>query len=150
MPDDGKPAFVLTADQVVTHPTLGILEKPLDMIEAEKFMTAYSDVPEVTTVGSVMLTHFPSMESVVRVFEATVKFDGAKLGSAMDAKPSLLERLVESGAPVMKCAGGLMIENPLVKEFITHCEGGEDAVLGLSRGSVVECLREMRERLEET
>mmetsp|Transcript_14673 Transcript_14673/g.29193 ORF Transcript_14673/g.29193 Transcript_14673/m.29193 type:complete len:290 (+) Transcript_14673:23-892(+) len=135
---------VLTADQVVTHPDLGILEKPLNLSEASTFMSAYASTPSVTTVGSVMLTHFPSLRSSLRTFEATVLFDGPKLTADLEGEgPNLLDRLVESGAPVMHCAGGLMVENPLVREFVVGVEGGEDAVLGLARTSVLECVEEI-------
>ena len=107
-------------------------------------MSAYASTPSVTTVGSVMLTHFPSLRSSLRTFEATVLFDGPKLTADLEGEgPNLLDRLVESGAPVMHCAGGLMVENPLVREFVVGVEGGEDAVLGLARTSVLECVEEM-------
>ena len=39
-----------------------------------------------------------------------------------------------------------MIENPLVKEFIVGVDGTEDSVLGLSRRSVLECYRDLKEK----
>ncbi|GMI06243.1 hypothetical protein TrVE_jg13508 [Triparma verrucosa] len=143
--------IVLTADQVVTHPTLGILEKPESREEAEQFMMAYANVSSVTTVGSVMLTEWPSMKTSLKTFTSTVRFDGEGLKKDMEkgkeeGGKTLLDRLLEADAPVYDCAGGLMIENPLVKEFIVGVDGTEDSVLGLSRRSVLECYRDLKEK----
>ena len=143
---------VVTGDQVVTHPTLGILEKPVDLREAGRFMEAYREVPEVTTVGSVLFTHHPSGLKCGEVFEAKVRFDKGGLERDEEDRrggrgKGILTELVEADAPVLKCAGGLMVENRIVKKFIKEIEGGEDAVLGLSRRSVLRCLGELDKKL---
>ncbi|GMI48445.1 hypothetical protein TrCOL_g6648 [Triparma columacea] len=146
--------LLATGDQVVTHEDMGILEKPLTISEASQFMEGYRRVPKVTTVGSFLLTHYPSGIEVCEVFEASVLFhqdllkkdEEERLGGM---RKGLLEELVESGAPVLKCAGGLMVENEIVKNFIKEVQGGEDAVLGLSRKAVLECMEVMDGKLRE-
>ena len=44
--------------------------------------------------------------------------------------------MVEEGT-VMKCAGALMIENPLLSPYITHFEGTKDAIMGLPKQTVL-------------
>ena len=144
--------IVVTCDQVVTHPTMGILEKPVDLDEARTFMDGYRDVPKVTTVGSVRCTHVETGLATVETFTATVTFDPVLLRRDEEERlagkgKGILEELVESNAPVLKCAGGLMIENPIVKKFIVDTVGGEDAVLGLSRRSTVKALKELNEKI---
>ena len=146
--------LLATGDQVVTHEDMGILEKPLTITEASQFMEGYRRVPKVTTVGSFLLTHYPSGIEVCSVFEASVLFHQDRLKKDEEERlggmrKGLLEELVESGAPVLKCAGGLMVENEIVKNFIKEVHGGEDAVLGLSRKAVLECIEVMDGKLRE-
>ncbi len=44
--------------------------------------------------------------------------------------------MVDEGT-VMKCAGALMIENPLLRPFITRFEGTKDAIMGLPKATVM-------------
>ena len=43
------------------------------------------------------------------------------------------------------CAGGLMVEHPLVAPHIASLEGGQDAVMGLSKATVERLLRQAAE-----
>ena len=43
---------------------------------------------------------------------------------------------------VMWCAGGLMVEHPLVQPHVTKMVGGIDSVMGLSKETVVRLLCE--------
>ncbi len=108
-----KEYIVLTADQVVTCNN-SILEKPDSINQAKSFVKKYGTSPP-STVGAVMLTHLPSGISVSGVDTAQINFsqmlskddcnEDGKVGLADD----LIDRLVENGAPVMSCAGGLMV-----------------------------------------
>ena len=145
----GNAAIVLTADQVVAHPTLGILEKPANKEEAQAFVDSYKVVPTVTTVGAVRATHWPSGATVVKTFLGVVDFDGERMAAGDgEGGGEILRKLEEVKAPVLECAGGLMIENELIRSFIVKVEGGEDSVLGLSRESLVRALKECEERAE--
>ena len=154
IPDFNSPtALILTSDQVATHPTLGILEKAQSLEEAQTFFDAYKAVPCVTTVGAVRITHWPSQVSVVTTFEATVTFGEGRMaaydayGGGGGGEGRLLRDLGEGGAPILECAGALMIENPIVKTFIDEVAGGEDSVLGLRRESLVVALNKCQEKV---
>ncbi len=44
-----------------------------------------------------------------------------------------VQNMVEqSGDVLVQCAGGLMIEHPLLQPYIDHIEGTVDSVMGLS------------------
>ena len=51
----------------------------------------------------------------------------------------VVDQLVKQGE-VFKCAGGLMIEDPLVKPLITSMLGSEDAIMGLCKDTVLTAL----------
>lgn len=139
LPEREEGWIVLTGDQVVTHNN-NILEKPEDIDQAKQYVEGYA-ASAPRTVGSCVLTHIPSMIQVSGVDTATINF-----------KPSvsecrLIDRLLEEGAPVLSCAGGLMVEHPFVKEHIQGIDGTEDSVMGLSKRLVEELLVEMKEKL---
>lgn len=130
--------IVLTGDQVVTCDGM-ILEKPESIEEAKEFVARYAQSPP-STVGSCVLTHLPSGIQVSGVDTATINF-----------KPTvpidLIDNLLKDDAPVLSCAGGLMIEHPLVREHVEHIDGTEDSVMGLSKALVLKLLKELAERL---
>jgi septum formation protein len=130
-----RECIVLTGDQVVTHES-EILEKPEDIHEAIDFVARYGRSPP-STVGSCVLTHLPSNIQVSGVDTATIHFRPSI------AESNLIEQLVALGEPVMSCAGGLMVEHPLVKEYLDYIDGTEDSVMGLSKGLVLRLLEEM-------
>mmetsp|Transcript_8974 Transcript_8974/g.19085 ORF Transcript_8974/g.19085 Transcript_8974/m.19085 type:complete len:308 (+) Transcript_8974:121-1044(+) len=139
LPEREEGWIVLTGDQVVTHNN-SILEKPYDIDQAKQYVEGYA-TSAPRTVGSCVLTHIPSMTQVSGVDTATINF-----------KPSvsecrLIDRLLEQGAPVLSCAGGLMVEHPFVKEHIQEIDGTEDSVMGLSKRLVEELLVELKDKL---
>jgi septum formation protein len=131
---------VLTGDQVVTC-NGDILEKPRSVEEAREMVSRYATHPP-STVGSVVLTHLPSGHQVSGVDTATIHF-------APTISGGLVDRLLEDGnAPVLSCAGGLMVEHPKVREHLVRIEGTEDSVMGLSKDLVVRLLSELAQSLE--
>ena len=137
--------LVLTGDQVVTHNNL-ILEKPESIKEAKDFVSRYGQSPP-STVGSCVITHIPSMIQVSGVDTATIYFHKS-IADTKDNK-DLIDRLLEDNAPVLSCAGGLMIEHPYVKKHINYIDGTEDSVMGLSKKLVLELLDELATKLTE-
>ena len=129
---------VLTGDQVVTHAG-NILEKPNDIQQAKEFVSGYASSP-CSTVGSCVLTHLPSGIQVSGVDTATIHFKPSISGDIID-------NLLKEDAPVLSCAGGLMIEHPLTREHIDRIDGTEDSVMGLSKALVTRLLGELREKL---
>ncbi len=139
LPEREEGWIVLTGDQVVTHNN-NILEKPEDIAQAKQYVEGYAkNAPR--TVGSCVLTHIPSMIQVSGVDTATIIFKPSV------AECDLIDRLVEDGAPVLSCAGGLMVEHPLVKEHIQGIDGTEDSVMGLSKQLVGDLLVALRDKL---
>ena len=143
---DGKPlgkagCIVLTGDQVVTCAGK-ILEKPESIDEAKYFVSHYPETPP-STVGSCVLTHVPSGVQVSGVDTATVHFRNDFSGE------QLVDELLQEDAPIMSCAGGLMVEHPKVKQNIDRIDGTEDSVMGLSKDLVLRLLKEMAEKLKE-
>lgn len=131
--------IVLTGDQVVTC-NGQILEKPESLEEARSFVAQYGSTPP-STVGSCVLHHLPSGIQVSGVDTATIYF-------RPDTPVDLVDTLVAQDAPVLSCAGGLMVEHPAVKEYITRIEGTEDSVMGLSKDLVLRLLDKMVEKLK--
>jgi len=131
--------IVLTADQVVTHDG-SVLEKPESIDEARRFVEGYASNPPAT-VGACVLTHVPTGLRASGVDTATIRFRPTV------AEGDLVGRLVEDGAPVLSCAGGLMVEHPFVKEHIEGIDGTEDSVMGLSKELVLRLLAELRDKL---
>jgi septum formation protein len=139
---ENKNCFVvLTGDQVVVHAGT-ILEKPSSVVEAESFCARYAESPP-STVGSCVLTHIPSNLQVAGVDTATIHFRPTV------ASCNLVQQLVMDGAPILSCAGGLMIEHELVKQHIERIDGTEDSVMGLSKALVRRLLSELAHRLKE-
>jgi septum formation protein len=138
--------IVLTGDQVVTHQG-DVLEKPDTIEQAKDFCARYALAPP-STVGSCVLTHLPSMIQVAGVDSATIVFRP----SVAETNPEgldLVDRMLRDGAPVLDCAGGLMVEHPLVREHLERIEGTEDSVMGLSKELVLRLLKELKDKLTE-
>lgn len=136
--------IVLTGDQVVTHQG-DILEKPNTIQQAKEFLSRYALAPP-STVGSCVLTHVPSMVQVSGVDTATIVFHSS-IADSNEQGLDLIDRLLQDDAPVLDCAGGLMVEHPFVREHLERIEGTEDSVMGLSKNLVMTLLQELKEKL---
>jgi len=147
--NEGRGWLILTADQVVTQTnpqatidgSTRILEKPSSVAQAKQFVSSYA-VHAPRTVGSCVLTHIPSLIRVSGVDTARINFIPTITGD-------LVDKLIQDGAPVLACAGGLMVEHPFVKEYIEGIDGTEDSVMGLSKDLVWRLLTEMKSKLAE-
>lgn len=138
---NGDEWIVLTGDQVVVQAD-SILEKPESVMEAKSFVKSYG-LSAPRTVGACVLTHIPSMVQVSGVDTAQINFKQSISESADD----LVDRLLDNEAPILSCAGGLMVEHPLVKDFIDGIDGTEDSVMGLSKELVLRLLGELKVKL---
>lgn len=118
-------ALLLTADQVVVCDGV-ILEKPESEEEARRFIGGYSASPP-RTVGSCVITDALTGRQWSAVDEATVHFD------AIPA--STVDELIAAG-DVFYCAGGLMVEHPLVSPHVQRIDGTIDSVMGLCKATV--------------
>ncbi|KAK4533796.1 hypothetical protein CCYA_CCYA19G4678 [Cyanidiococcus yangmingshanensis] len=119
---EGKPLLLITGDQVVVHEGR-ILEKPQDATEARRFISSYGSAPAVT-VGSVIVTNVSTGKRYEALDRAEIYFH--------PIPESVIEKLIEEG-DVFSCAGGLMVEHPLVNKFVHHIVGSIDSVMGLNK-----------------
>lgn len=141
-PDDSnnnQEWVVLTGDQVVTC-NGKILEKPDNVEQARDFVQRYATHPP-STVGSCVLTHLPSGVQVSGVDTATIYFKST-------LPPTLVDTLLEDDAPILSCAGGLMVEHPEVERHIERIDGTQDSVMGLSKDLVLRLLEELTNKLK--
>jgi len=125
----GGDGYLLTCDQVVVHEGR-ILEKPEGEEEARRFITGYARAP-AATVGSVVVTRLATGARRAALDLATIHM--APLPAAD------IDALIAEGE-VLWCAGGLMVEHPLVAPRVTRIEGAQDSVMGLSAYLVVRLL----------
>jgi septum formation protein len=58
-----------------------------------------------------------------------------------DMPDDIINKLIAEG-DVMWCAGGLMVEHPLIVPYITSIEGTQEAVMGLGKEAVMQVLVE--------
>jgi len=142
IPESGY--LLLTGDQVVTHNGC-ILEKPESIEQAKSFCQRYASSPP-STVGSCIITHIPSKLEVMGVDAATILFRSS-IADVDDDGKDVVDRMVAEGAPILDCAGGLMVEHPLVREHVDRINGTEDSVMGLSKPLVLRLLKELKQKL---
>lgn len=129
-------SILLTGDQVVTFRG-GLREKPADRAEARAFIESYAGEP-CTTVQAVCLHDLATGCRALGVSVAEVEI-GPLPAEAVDA-------LVAGGdghGDVLECAGGLMVEHPLVAPHVRSVRGGLDSVMGLSARLVQSLLAEL-------
>ena len=138
---------ILTGDQVITCDDT-ILEKPVDVAEAKRFVNMYASHPP-STVGSVVLTHYPSGITVEGTDTATIYFTESVGHIDAASNQDLVDRMLKDDAPILSCAGGLMIEHPMVREHVEKIDGTEDSVMGLSKALVDRLLGELKVKLDE-
>ena len=117
--------LLITCDQVVVHRGV-IREKPSSAAEAREFIRGYGvDAP--STVGSVMVTDLSSGESALEVDVNTVVF--------APFPEDVVDAIVDEGE-CMYCAGGLMVEHPMLQPYLRRIDGSMDGVMGLDAGVV--------------
>ena len=59
-----------------------------------------------------------------------------------EARAIVMQKLIDEGE-IFYCAGGLMIEHPLIQPYIDRIEGTLDSIMGLSKSLVLELLEKM-------
>ena len=124
-------------------------------LQAKAFIASYSQHP-AGTVGSTLCTDLESGQSFGAVDQTWVSllhdirshhFHGQHSSCLMlqtyfsQIPEEVIQLMVEEGT-VMKCAGALMIENPLLEPFITRFDGTKDAIMGLPKDTVLRLVGE--------
>jgi septum formation protein len=124
--------LLLTGDQVVVHDGT-VLEKPADYAEVRRNIAAYARSP-CRTVGSAVITDLVSGRRVSGVDTATIHFT--------EIPEHIVDELCKV-EDILWCAGGLMIEHPLVQPYIASIDGTIDSVMGLSKPLVERLLQQL-------
>lgn len=111
---------LVTGDSVVLYKNQ-IRNKPQTSPEAEHFLKTYRN-DFCTVVSGMVLTNITSLKRVSGVRSTIVHFG--------DIPDPIIEELVAKG-DIMHCAGGLMVEHPLLQPYIT-LQGEQECATGLS------------------
>ncbi|KAG2445632.1 hypothetical protein HXX76_000242 [Chlamydomonas incerta] len=129
----GEPlqGLLITCDQVVVHEER-ILEKPGSVDEAHEYIDGYGRSP-ASTVGAVLATDLGSGRAAEDVETSYIHF--------RPIPEDVRARLIEEGE-VFYCAGGLMIEHPLVEPHIERMDGTQCSVMGLPKHLVLRLMLE--------
>lgn len=101
-------------------------------LSTHRFIHSYSRSP-AQTIGSVVCTNLASGSRHELVEVCTIHMS--------DMPDDVIDKLIAEG-DVMWCAGGLMVEHPLVVPYITCIEGTQEAVMGLGKEAVMQVLCE--------
>lgn len=130
---DNRRPILLTADQVVTCGDL-ILEKPGDEETARDYISMYNN-GSCSTVGSIVLTDLSTGKRVIGVDSSTIHFHQIPC--------DVIEMILKEGV-ALNCAGGLMVEHPLLQPYIANIEGTRDSLMGLSVENLEHLLRQLK------
>ncbi|CAN1835692.1 7-methyl-GTP pyrophosphatase [Linum perenne] len=131
--DDGlEPIILIAADTVVVYDD-AIREKPSNEEEARQFMKDYSG-SHAATVGSVLVTNLKTGVRKGGWDRVEIYFH--------EIPNEVIEKLVEEGS-VLKTAGGLIIEHPLIVPYVKEVVGTTDSVMGLPKALTEKLLKEV-------
>ncbi|XP_065847404.1 uncharacterized protein [Euphorbia lathyris] len=128
---DAQPALLITCDQVVVYEG-AVREKPSSEEEARAFMKGYSG-GHAATVSSVLVTNLKTGFSKVEYDRVEIYFH--------EIPDEVIDKLIEEGL-VLRVAGGLIIEHPLIVPYVKEVVGTTDSVMGLPKALTEKLLRE--------
>ncbi|MCX6740378.1 MAG: Maf family protein [Candidatus Parcubacteria bacterium] len=115
-----EPSILITADQVVRC-NGEIREKPIDAKQAREFWKSYKEYP-VETISSIVVTNTGNGKTASGV-------DLAKIFYKV-IPPAVIEDMITRGR-IFTAAGGFLLEDPLINDYIDHIEGAKDSINGL-------------------
>eukprot|EP00158_Paraphelidium_tribonemae_P001344 Partr_v1_DN24280_c0_g1_i1_m36988 putative MAF-like protein len=115
-----EPSLLVTCDQVI-HYHGQIREKPTSEQECRQYLKSYETSPAVTVSG-VMITSTQTGKSVKGVDVAKQYFKAIP--------DEVVDQLLKQG-DIMYCAGGFMIDHPLIHPYLLKREGDEDSIIGM-------------------
>jgi septum formation protein len=124
--------ILLTADQVVTFQG-NILEKPFDVEQARHFIRGYSE-NTCATVGCLVATDLRTKQMAFGIDNAVIHFK--------KIPDNVIETLLAEGT-CMLCAGGLMVEHPLLEPYIASVDGSQESLMGLSCDLFLDLLEQL-------
>ncbi|XP_012071863.1 7-methyl-GTP pyrophosphatase isoform X8 [Jatropha curcas] len=128
---DAVPALLITCDQVVVYEG-SIREKPSSEEEARQFLKGYSG-GHAATVSSVLVTNLKTGFRKVEWDRVEIYFH--------EIPDEVIEKLIEEGL-VLRVAGGLIIEHPLILPYVKEVVGTTDSVMGLPKALTEKLMKE--------
>jgi septum formation protein len=129
---DRKGHYLITGDQVVVFNNK-ILEKPVNIDEARYFINNYRN-SSCSTVGSIVLTNIDDGKRLTGIDTSTIYYS--------DIPKNVVESLLLN-SEVLNCAGGLMVESPLLQPYIKEIVGTQDGLMGFSKTLFCKLMIEM-------
>lgn len=127
------PSLVITSDQVTVFEGV-IREKPESEEEARMFLRSYSNAM-VQTVTGVCVTNTVTMASKEGIDVVEIYFDLIP--------EEAIDLLIEQG-DILTCAGGFMIEHPLIDPYIKEIRGARDSIIGMPLGLTQQLLEQVK------
>ena len=130
--DDSVLSVIITGDQVIDC-NGSILEKPSNEVELRKNMSNFVSFSPFTVSGVVVCAPqlgltFTGVERVKVVYKQIEEED--------------LKELVKNETPYT-CCGGMVVEDPIQKKYITSIEGDLSSVYGMPESIVVPSLEKI-------
>ncbi|XP_011012327.1 PREDICTED: maf-like protein DDB_G0281937 isoform X3 [Populus euphratica] len=128
---DEEPTILVAADTVVVYEGV-IREKPASKEEAWEFIKGYSG-GHAATVGSVLVTNLKTGFRKGEWDRVEIYFH--------EIPDEVIEKLIDEGI-VLRVAGGLIIEHPLLLPYIKEVVGTTDSVMGLPKALTKKLIEE--------
>ncbi|KAJ9186578.1 hypothetical protein P3X46_002132 [Hevea brasiliensis] len=128
---EDEPVLLITCDQVVVYEG-AVREKPSSEEEARHFMKGYSG-GHAATVSSVLVTNLKTGFRKVECDRVEIYFH--------EIPDEVIEKLIEEGL-VLRVAGGLIIEHPLILPCVKEVVGTTDSVMGLPKALTEKLVKE--------
>ncbi|XP_010552474.1 PREDICTED: maf-like protein DDB_G0281937 isoform X1 [Tarenaya hassleriana] len=129
--EEAESTLLITCDQVVVYED-AVREKPSHVEEAREYIRGYSK-GHAATVSSVLVTNLKTGFRKGDVDRVEIYFH--------EIPEEVIEKLIEEGM-VLKVAGALIIEHPLVLPYVKEVVGTTDSVMGLPKTLTEKLLKE--------
>ncbi len=127
-----KPSILITSDQVVVC-NRKMLEKPINVDEAREFLNMYALYP-LETVGAIVVVNTKTKKRVQGLQNSKVFLKPLPV--------DVIERHIVSGQS-LRGAGGILVHDKEIKNYIDHIEGTIDSATGLSKDLVLRLIEEV-------
>uniref|UniRef100_A0A1J3CVW0 Maf-like protein n=1 Tax=Noccaea caerulescens TaxID=107243 RepID=A0A1J3CVW0_NOCCA len=127
-----KSTLLVTCDQVVVYED-AVREKPSSAEEAREYIRGYSK-GHTATVSSVVVTNLKTGFRKGGVDRVEIYFN--------EISEEIIEKLIEEGM-VLKVAGALLIEHPLILPCVKEVVGTTDSVMGLPKELTEKLLKQV-------
>ncbi|KAL4559439.1 hypothetical protein LXL04_031577 [Taraxacum kok-saghyz] len=131
---DAQPTLLITCDQVVVYEGI-VREKPLNEEEARQFIKDYSG-KHAATLSSVFVTNLNTGFNKVDYDKAEIYFH--------EIPEDAVDKLIDEGL-VLRVAGALIIEHPLIVPYVKKLIGTTDSVMGLPKALTEKLIKEAME-----